>query len=281
MEYFEIKNWKKFQIIRHDRPYRWIKLHLTLLQNYEFDLLTEVQQAHLMKIWLLAGGLAGKIPNDPTWVGRKIGAKSRVDLNTMAEVGFLIPIDVQVEKDKRWISLEKETAAPLLANVAAPLLANVASKGVDTEKRREEKRRVEKRREDTPFLSGTAEKSPEIPYEQIVIDLNEKTGKNFNPNANDTRKLIKARWNEGFTLENFIAVHDLKVQEWGSDPKMKRYLRPTTLYSGKFDRYLQESGGIDHDKLKELKKSFADTDYGETELPEWAKDDEGNDSNQA
>jgi len=227
-----------------------------------------------MKIWVLAAGTAGKIPNDPTWVGRKIGAKSRVDLNTMAEVGFLIPMSVQVEKDKRWISLEKETAAPLLANVAAPLLANVASKGVDTEKRREEKRRVEKRREEKKDIMSTKPpKPPKIPYDRIVIDLNAKTGKDFNPNASETRRLIKARWNEGFTLENFIAVHDLKVHEWGSDPKMKRYLRPTTLYSGKFDLYLQESGGTGHDKPKDPKKRFGDTDYGATEVPDWAADE--------
>ena len=77
--YLTIKNWNQFQQYK-DRDPKWIKLHRDILNDYEFDQLTEIQQNHLMKIWLLASKLDNKIPHDTTWIGRQIGAKSKVDI---------------------------------------------------------------------------------------------------------------------------------------------------------------------------------------------------------
>jgi len=95
--------------------------------NYRPDnFYTEVQQAHLIKIWLLAAGTGGKIPHDATWIGRKIGAKSKVNLEPMIELGFLIPVQLEKsEKDKRWISLEKGAESTVAANDAANVAATV------------------------------------------------------------------------------------------------------------------------------------------------------------
>ena len=90
LNYFQIKNWEQFQQYK-DRDPKWIKLHRDLLDNYEFDLLDEVAQIHLMKIWLLAAKLGNKIPNDPAWIARKIGAKSEVDIKQLVTSGFLVP----------------------------------------------------------------------------------------------------------------------------------------------------------------------------------------------
>ena len=55
-------------------------------------------------------------------------------------------------------------------------------------------------------------------------------------------RLINGRISEGHLLEDFIAVIDSKVQEWGKDQKMSKYLQPSTLFApSHFDEYLQNA----------------------------------------
>ena len=77
-------------------------------------------------------------------------------------------------------------------------------------------------------------------YKQIITYLNEKADKNFKPNTKATIDKIKARINEGYTLEDFKKVIDIKTTKWKSDPKMNEFLRPETLFGNKFDGYLNE-----------------------------------------
>ena len=77
-------------------------------------------------------------------------------------------------------------------------------------------------------------------YKQIITYLNEKADKNFKPNTKATIDKIKARINEGKTLEDFKKVIDIKTTKWKSDPKMNEFLRPETLFGNKFDGYLNE-----------------------------------------
>ena len=79
-----------------------------------------------------------------------------------------------------------------------------------------------------------------IPYKEIVTYLNERTGKAYKHTTAETKKLIKARWNEGNKLEDFKHVIDTKVDEWLNTSDMNQYLRPATLFSGKFDTYLNQ-----------------------------------------
>ncbi|PGA60821.1 replication protein, partial [Bacillus pseudomycoides] len=86
-----------------------------------------------------------------------------------------------------------------------------------------------------------------IPYQEILDYLNEKAKKNFNYKAEAHRKLIRARWNEGYTAENFKTVIDNKVSQWfgqfdRDNKPLNRYLRPSTLFAQKhFDNYLNET----------------------------------------
>lgn len=84
-------------------------------------------------------------------------------------------------------------------------------------------------------------KAERIPYKSIIGYLNEKTGKRYSHTANKNKDLIKARWNEGFKEEDFKRVIDTKVEEWSRNEKMKQYLRPVTLFSNKFDEYLNQA----------------------------------------
>ena len=82
-------------------------------------------------------------------------------------------------------------------------------------------------------------------YDSLVIKesieyLNLKAGTNYKTTTPKTRQLIKARLKEGFTLDDFYTVIDKKVLLWGKDIKMQAYLRPETLFSPKFESYLNE-----------------------------------------
>ena len=77
-------------------------------------------------------------------------------------------------------------------------------------------------------------------YNEIIDYLNLKTNSSYKSTTPKTRELIKARYNEGFTLDDFKQVIDNKVNSWGNDEKMVAYLRPETLFSNKFESYLNE-----------------------------------------
>lgn len=81
----------------------------------------------------------------------------------------------------------------------------------------------------------------EAEYYVIIKHLNQLSGSNFKANTNATKKLIKARYNEGFTTNDFITVINYKVNEWLDDELMSKYLRPSTLFGNKFDTYLNEA----------------------------------------
>ena len=74
----------------------------------------------------------------------------------------------------------------------------------------------------------------------IVDYLNDKIGAHYKPNGKKMKELIRARMNEGYTVEEFKTVIDKKFKSWGNDPKMSLYLRPSTLFSTRFAEYLNE-----------------------------------------
>lgn len=89
-----------------------------------------------------------------------------------------------------------------------------------------------------------------VPYKEIITYLNEKTGKKLRWDAKSNQKEIKARFNEGYTLDDFKTVIDKKYHEWGRKPTkeelqrgvndMRIYLRPKTLFGSNFDVYLNQ-----------------------------------------
>lgn len=85
-------------------------------------------------------------------------------------------------------------------------------------------------------------------YISIVAYLNQKANKNFKPTTKKTQSLINARIKEGFTLDDFKKVIDIKCSQW-LGTEMEKYLRPETLFGTKFEGYLNEK--VDSNKTKE------------------------------
>lgn len=79
----------------------------------------------------------------------------------------------------------------------------------------------------------------EKPFKEIIDYLNLRTNSHYKYSTDKTKSLIKARINDGFTLDDFKNVIDKKYDEWvGTD--MEKYLRPETLFGNKFESYLNQ-----------------------------------------
>lgn len=83
-------------------------------------------------------------------------------------------------------------------------------------------------------------KSITVPYAEIIEYLNEACGTRYSSETKATQRLIKARFNEGKTLDDFKQVIDTKAKEWLGDAKMNQFLRPETLFGTKFEGYLNQ-----------------------------------------
>lgn len=79
----------------------------------------------------------------------------------------------------------------------------------------------------------------QIPYKEIIDYLNQKAKTSYRHTSKNTKKLIQSRLNEKFTVENFKIVIDKKVDEW-QGTEQEKYLRPETLFSNKFEGYLNQ-----------------------------------------
>ena len=75
--------------------------------------------------------------------------------------------------------------------------------------------------------------------EEVINHLNEKAGTKYKTSSKNTTKHIKARINDGYTLEDFKTVIDKKCSEW-LNTDMEKYLCPDTLFGSKFEKYLNQ-----------------------------------------
>lgn len=97
----------------------------------------------------------------------------------------------------------------------------------------------------------------------IVSYLNEKSEKNFRSSSKKTKESINARMNEGFTVDDFKYVIDVKCAEW-MGTEHEQYLRPETLFSpSKFESYLNQKLNekrIIKNREQEFNQAIRDTD---------------------
>lgn len=101
--------------------------------------------------------------------------------------------------------------------------------------------------------------------DEIINYLNIKAGTNYKTTTKKTKEIIKARMNEGFKVDDFKTVIDKKCDEW-IGREMEKYLRPETLFSNKFEGYLnqkivKENKQNNAESLKYMQRE--DTNYDE------------------
>ena len=94
-------------------------------------------------------------------------------------------------------------------------------------------------------------------YIEIVNYLNEKAKTKYKPSTAKTKSHIKARLDEGFTLEDFKTVIDKKCVEWVGT-EFEQYLRPETLFGTKFESYLNAKVKTKADSIDSSKNDLDD-----------------------
>lgn len=88
MRHLEVKNWDRFQYYKKRSP-PWIRLYNDLLDDYAFAQLPDASKWHAVGLWLLASRFDNKIPADPEWIARRIGAGTAVDVENLVSAGFV------------------------------------------------------------------------------------------------------------------------------------------------------------------------------------------------
>lgn len=91
----------------------------------------------------------------------------------------------------------------------------------------------------------------------VINYLNQKANKHFKAKASSARKLISGRLRDGYTLDDFKRVVDLKVSQWLNNTEMNAYLRPSTLFTPtNFENYLNERPRADKKGTNEKTNSY-------------------------
>lgn len=210
--------------------------------------------------WKAKGILAYilSLPDDWVFYMEEVATHSKDKLDSLKsgikelkEHGYVKRYPVKNEKGKiaRWEMIIYEVPQgeyPLVENpqmekplVDKPLVENpllLSTKELSTNKPNTDKQI------NTMSSSNEEDNQSPIPYEDIISYLNEQAGKSFKHKTAKTRSLIKARFKDGFTIDDFKQVIDIKTAQWLTDSNMNQYLRPETLFGTKFEGYLNEKG---------------------------------------
>lgn len=213
-----IPSWSRHQHYKERNP-PWIKLHKELLDDPEYWALSDFEARVLIAIWLLAScsTVGGEVHMD----GKDIAWRLRLNKSpeTMSNV-------LKNLEKHGFIKVDSEALAP--------------GKQDDIPETEEEKRQRE-RREAEERKKAEEEARVSKLIADVVLELNTVTGSSFEAGAESTAKHIRARINDKRTLDDFKAVIRDKQAEWGNDSKMRKFLRPETLFGNKFDGYLSEA----------------------------------------
>lgn len=144
---------------------------------------------------------------------------------------------------KRYIRLGKNDLTPRVANDPGVVTQMTLAPGHERPEGRVMGEHIieninrESNRAEEDILSG---KPDHVPYQEIMNYFNQQAGTSYRASSKATQRLINARTNEGFTVDDFKRVIDIKVASWKDDSKMSKYLRPATLFGTKFESYLNE-----------------------------------------
>ncbi|PAF13676.1 replication protein [Shouchella clausii] len=240
---------------------KWIKLSTNMFEDEKIRLIEKMPEADtLLVIWIKLLSQAGKTnasgyiyltENIPytdemlaTIFDRPVSV-IRMALSVFREFGMLEVNDRNIIAITNW---EKHQNIDGMARIREQTRERVA-------KYREKKRIgsgnvtvTESNATDIEEeLDKEIDKEDNIPFVEIIGYLNEKANKNFKYSTAKTKSVIRARWNEGFTLNDFKKVIDIKCAEWLNKQEMNKFLRPETLFGSKFEGYLNQNQTASND----------------------------------
>ncbi|MBG9657194.1 conserved phage C-terminal domain-containing protein [Cytobacillus firmus] len=171
----------------------------------------------------------------PFWSHATIGRTIR----SLEEMGFLMSANFNASKmDKtKWYTIDYEKIAELEATLGIEHRVSQVEEMTITDCNPLD----DNEQQPIPEITTeTATEKKDIPYAEVIEYLNSQTHTAYRTSSKKTKKLIRARWLEGFSLEDFKKVIDLNAEEWLHDPYWRKFLRPETLFGTRFESYLNQ-----------------------------------------
>lgn len=187
--------------------------------------------------------------NNPKKIQRMTGC-SDDDLKLLCAKNFIIPFEsgivvvkhwrihnyIQKDRFKETVYKEERQLLSVKKNGAYTLDTECIQDGYSLET--QDSIGKDSIGKDNNILSGKPDRADT--RMEIIAYLNQKTGKNFRQNTKATAKLIDARLNDGYSVDDFKKVIDNKCAEW-LGTEQEQYLRPETLFSpSHFESYLNQ-----------------------------------------
>ncbi|WP_338470941.1 conserved phage C-terminal domain-containing protein [Niallia sp. XMNu-256] len=161
----------------------------------------------------------------------------------LEEAGYLISANYnRMKLDKtKWYSIDYDKLAELENDLLSHTTEQIVSTGMTEGQLIDDS--VTEAIPEINTKTNTEKIYTPLPIAEILTYLNSKANTNYKVSSRKTKQLIKSRFNEGFQLEDFIKVIDIKTEEWKNDPAMSKFLRPETLFGPKFESYLNQKSG--------------------------------------
>jgi len=147
-------------------------------------------------------------------------------------------IDQTAGNERRLYPIDENVKTPIDENVKTPIDENVKTP-IDENVKTPIDENVKTPIDENVKLNNISLSKDKDYIVELIKYLNEKAGRSFSDKTAATRKHLRARLAEGYTPEQIKAVIDDRVMRWGADTHMAEYLRPNTLFAGKFESYLQ------------------------------------------
>lgn len=165
----------------------------------------------------------------------RIGLVTKLDTGEiyMNQINEMIGTETNKAAAMRRLRASKKEGKNKLGNNVTPELPNVTECYTDIDIEKD----IEKEKD---TLSGNPTPPP---YQEIISYLNAAAGKQYRHTTDKTRKLIQARYKEGFNINDFKKVIDIKSKEW-LKTDMNKFLRPETLFGTKFESYLNQGESV-------------------------------------
>lgn len=207
MKYFSVKNLDRFQHYK-DRNPTWIKLYTALLSDMKFNSLTEVQQLHLIKIWILSSQNGSRLVFDSQSIRKRLGLDSRLSLKVFVEAEFIEIIEDSEENASKMVR-------PYKSNINKN---NINQKEENTLSSKPDLSPSENPTTPlTPKPSPTAQAPPKPPglkledersREEFAIRWQRYRGEK------DSRKLASGYWNTSVKTQEDLADYDKAEQNY-------------------------------------------------------------------
>lgn len=146
----------------------------------------------------------------------------------------LVTVDKETVKEETKLPVQNEQST-FQSEQVIPVQIEQTNNNIKIDKYKTIKEKYKK--EKSPVTQTAISKTDPAELDKVIDYLNQKADTHYRKNATN-RDLVKARINEGYTIQDCLTVIDNKTVQW-LNTEWEQYLRPRTLFQkSKFESYL-------------------------------------------